>query len=204
MSSLMEFFHACERLKNESRQTYKSNGTHETVAEHSWRLCLMVMVLSETVESIDRDKCIRMALIHDLPEVYAGDAYRLDVKAQAGRHATEQGALESLLRLVPEAAAEEIASLWLEFEEGKTREARLVRLVDRLEVLVQHNESEVHQWNDVERQIQYGLAGKHSERYGFLSDFASEIDQETKKKLGDAGYHTGLLDQDTYDKYYGT
>ncbi len=54
MSSLMELFHAAERLKNELRHAYKSNGLQESVAEHSWRLCLMTMVLSETIGACEQ------------------------------------------------------------------------------------------------------------------------------------------------------
>ena len=204
MSSLMEFFHAAERLKNELRHAYKSNGLLESVAEHSWRLCLMTMLLSETIEDIDRNKCLKMALIHDLPEIFAGDAYRLDLEKQAGRHDKEKAALESWSNSLRKSAANEITKLWLEFEEGKTGEARLVRLIDRLEVLIQHNESDVSKWSDLEKQIQYGLAEKHAERYGFLHELALEIDEETRKKLIDAGYHPEKLEQETYDKYYGT
>jgi putative hydrolases of HD superfamily len=199
----MEFLHFAERLKTELRRTYKSNGTHETVAEHSWRLCLMTSLFSETIDGINRDRCLKMALIHDLPEIFAGDAYRLDVKEQVNRREKEAASLEELVKLLPDDTAEEITGLWAEFEEGKTAEARLVRLLDRLEVLVQHNESDVSRWSDIEKQIQYGLAGKHSERYGFLHEFALEIDKETEKKLADAGYHPEKLDKETYDKYYG-
>ena len=119
MSSLMEFFHATERLKNELRHAYKSNGLPESVAEHSWRLCLMTMLLSETIEDIDRNKCLKMALIHDLPEVFAGDAYRLDLEKQAGRHDQERVALGKLVKLLEEGAANEVTKLWQEFEEGE-------------------------------------------------------------------------------------
>jgi putative hydrolases of HD superfamily len=204
MSSLMEFLHAAEKLKNEIRHAYKSNGSPETVAEHSWRLSLMSMVLSKDIKDIDRDKCLKMALIHDLPEIYAGDAYRLDLENQAGRHDKEKAALEKLVTLISKDSGREITSLWLEFEEGKTGEARLVRLIDRLEVLIQHNESDISKWSDLEKQIQYGLAEKHAVRYGYLHELAREIDEETRKKLTEAGYHPQKLEQETYDKYYGT
>lgn len=203
MSSLMELLHAAERLKNELRHVYKSSGLQETVAEHSWRLCLMTLVLSETIGEIDSDKCIRMALIHDLPEIFAGDAYRLDLKKQAGRHDKEKASLEKLVKLMAKGTAKKITSLWFEFEEGITKEARLVRLIDRLEVLIQYNESDISKWDDLEKQIQYGLAEKHAERYGYLREFALEIDKETKKKLTNAGYHPEKLDQETYIRYYG-
>lgn len=204
MSSLMEFFHATERLKNELRHAYKSNGLQESVAEHSWRLCLMTMVLSETIEDIDRDRCLKMALIHDLPEVFAGDAYRLDLGKQKGRHEKERAALEKLAKFLPKGTAKKIIDLWLEFEEGTTREARLVRLIDRLEVLIQHNEADISKWDDLEKEIQYGLAEKHAKRYGILHEFALEIDEETRGKLTKAGYHPEKLEQETYNKYYGS
>jgi putative hydrolases of HD superfamily len=203
MSSLMELFHAAERLKNELRHAYKSNGLPETVAEHSWRLCLMTMVLLETIEDIDRCKCLKMALIHDLPEIFAGDVYRLDLEKQAGRYDKEKAALDKLVKLMTKETAQEITSLWFEFEEGKTNESRMVRLIDRLEVLIQHNESDINKWSDLEKQIQYGLAEKHAERYGYLRELAHEIDKETKNKLTEAGYHPQKLDQETYNKYYG-
>ena len=80
----------------------------------------------------------------------------------------------------------------------------MVRLIDRLEVLVQHNESEVGKWSELEKEIQYGLAEKHSGRYGFLREFASEIDEETKKKLIEAGHRPETLQQETYDRFYGS
>ncbi len=203
MPSLMELFHVAERLKNEVRHAYKSSGFQETVAEHSWRLCLMTMVLSRTIEGVDNYKCLKMALIHDLPEIFVGDAYRLDLKKQLGRHDEERAALEKLVRLLSESTAEEVTGLWLEFEEGLTSEARVVRLIDRLEVLIQHNESDISRWSDLEKQIQYGLAEKHSERFGFLRDFALQIDVETHKKLTDAGYRPSRITQETYDLYYG-
>jgi putative hydrolases of HD superfamily len=203
MSSMMEFFHAAERLKIELRRARKSNGLTETVAEHSWRLCLMTLVLSENIVDLDRDKCLKMALIHDLPEALVGDAYRLDPEAQVGRHEIERNALAGLVILLPGSSADEIIALWLEFEKRQTREAKFVWLLDRLEVLIQHNESDVGYWSDLEKQIQYGLAEKHAERYGLLREFALEIDEETRKKLVVAGYQPRKLDQATYEKYYG-
>lgn len=204
MSSFLKLFHATERLKKEPRRAFKSNGLPDTVAEHSWRVCLMTLVLSMTVSGIDRDKCLKLALLHDLPETYAGDVYRLDLTAQAGRHNVEEAALKKLVALVPGSTAEEIFGLWHEFEAGTSREARFIRLIDRLEVLLQHNEAGVDRWNDLEKQIQYGLAERHAERYGFLHEFALAIDAETLQKLTAAGYRPEKLDWDTYNRYYST
>jgi putative hydrolases of HD superfamily len=203
MSELMGFIHAAERLKTELRRAHKSSGAQESVAEHSWRLCLMTLALSRTIEGMEGDKCLRMALIHDLPEIYAGDVSRLDLPAHAERHDREQAALERLNTMVAPDVAEELSRLWSEFEEGNSAEARLVRLLDRLEVLIQHNESDIATWSDLEKEIQYGLAEKHAERYGFLKELALEIDEETRLKLERAGIRPRKVEQETYSRYYG-
>jgi len=203
MPSFLELFHAAEKLKNENRRAFKSNGLPDTVAEHSWRVSLMTLVLAATIPEIDRDKCLKIALVHDLPEIYAGDVSRLDLNAQVGRHNLEKAALEKIMSSVSGSTAAEITGLWLEFEAGISREARFVQLLDRLEVLLQHNESGVDKWSDLEKQIQYGLAEKHARRYVFLLKFALEIDAETLHLLCAAGYHPQKLSQETYQYYYG-
>jgi putative hydrolases of HD superfamily len=204
MSSQIDFIHSVERLKNELRHSFSSQKRRESVAEHSWRLCLMALILPDAKTKIDKNKCLKMALIHDLPEVFAGDTYQLDLKKQAGRHDREKSSIEKLLNLLDPEASQEIMDLWLEFEEAKTEEARFVRLVDRLEVLIQHNEADISTWDDLEKQIHYGLAAKHAEKYGFLHEFAKKIDEETRRKLLSAGYNSRLIKQEEYDRYYGS
>jgi len=203
MSALYDFLHNVEKLKNELRHSYTSGNRRESVAEHCWRLSLMILVLSENIPVIDKAKCLKMAVIHDLPEVFEGDSYRLDLDKQDGIFDREKAALVKLLHLLQASSGTEIMSLWLEFEAEKTAEARFVKLIDRLEVLIQHNESDISTWTDIEKSIHYGLAAKHAERYGYLADFAAEIDEETHQKLVKAGYLTQRVTQAEYEKYYG-
>jgi len=160
-------------------------------------------LLLEAIADIDRDKCLKMALVHDLPEVFEGDAYRLDLNKQVDRHEREKGSLEKLIKILPENTGQEILDLWLEFEAAKTREARFVKLIDRLEVLIQHNEADISTWEELEKHLHYGLAAKHAEKYGFLHAFASEIDAETRLKLVKAGCKIHSVEQAEYEKYYG-
>ena len=203
MSSLIGFLHAAEKLKNELRHSYTSENRRESVAEHSWRLCLMAALLLEGIADIDRDKCLKMALVHDLPEVFEGDAYHLDLNKQVDRHEREKGSLEKLIKILPENTGQEILDLWLEFEAAKTREARFVKLIDRLEVLIQHNEADISTWEELKKSLHYGLAAKHAEKYGFLPAFAAEIDEETRNKLRKAGREIHAVEQAEYEKYYG-
>jgi putative hydrolases of HD superfamily len=196
--------HSAENLKNELRHSFKSSGLQESVAEHSWRLCLMALILSDKVENIDKNKCLRMALVHDLCEVFAGDINRLDLSKQKGKYTREKESIEKLIKLLPNDIAKEILELWLEFEEGNTPETKFVKLIDSLEVLIQHNEADINTWSETEKSLHYGLAKQHAEKYGFLCDFASEIDKETHDKLMKAGYKPKQLEREQYEKYFGS
>lgn len=202
MNPLLDFFHAAEKLKNEMRHSYKSNKMQESVAEHCWRLCLMILVFSDKAK-VDSEKCLKMAVVHDLSEVLGHDVYRLDLSKQKGRFEIEKDSVNKLVGLLPENIGKEIAGIWLEFENGETPEARFVKLLDRLEVLIQHNEADIKTWDETEKRIHYGLAAMHSSRYGFLHDFSVAIDEETKKKLVSAGYKPKKLAHEEYKKYYG-
>jgi putative hydrolases of HD superfamily len=163
----------------------------------------MATVFADSLKGINRDRCLKMALIHDLPEIYAGDTYQLDVTNHDGKHEREQEAITRLCKLLPQNTGAEIMELWSEFEEGKTSVARLVRLLDRLEVIIQHNESDISTWTGKEVEIQYGLAAMHAERFGFLHGFAAEIDEKTKDKMLRAGIQPRKVTVELYRKYYG-
>lgn len=202
MSNIYSFFHAAERLKNELRHSYTSEGRKESVAEHSWRMCLMAEVLSSGIRGLFRDKCLKIALIHDLPEIIAGDSYQLDLIKKVGKYEREKDAILKLAHFLPEDAGKEVIDLWLEFEQGETQEARFVRLLDRLEVLIQHNEADISTWTQEEKDIHYGMAAMHAARWGYLADFAAEIDEETKKKMIQAGIEPKKVTGEQYKKYY--
>ena len=202
MSNIYSFIHAAEKLKNELRHSYTSEKRRESVAEHSWRLCLMTEVLSSGIHGLFRDKCLKMALIHDLPEIIAGDSYQLDLIKRAGKYEREKEAISRLAHLLPEDTGKEFIDLWVEFEQGETPEARFVRLLDRLEVLIQHNEAGIPTWVQEEKDIHYGMAAMHAARWGYLAEFAAEIDEETKEKLLQAGIEPKRVTQEQYRKYY--
>ena len=70
---LLQQLHLAERLKDATRHCYTSGGRHESVAEHSWRLCLMAWFLRDEFPELDMDKVLQMCLIHDLGECFTGD-----------------------------------------------------------------------------------------------------------------------------------
>ena len=69
----LEILSVAERLKCNTRHSWTSNGRRESVAEHSWRLALMALLLKDEFSKLDMDRVIRMCLIHDLGEAFTGD-----------------------------------------------------------------------------------------------------------------------------------
>lgn len=83
-------------------------------------------------EDINVERVLKMALIHDLPEIHAGDTYFCDTNANASKKERENLAREKFLACLPEKSHKEFISAWEEFEEGITKESRLVHQCDKL------------------------------------------------------------------------
>ena len=135
----MEFIVEVDKLKKITRQNYLADGARkENDAEHSWHLALMALVLCEHVraeEKPDLLRVIKMALLHDLVEIDAGDTYCYDEKANAGKRERELAAADRLFGILPPDQAREFRELWEEFEEQRTPEARFAAALDRLQPL---------------------------------------------------------------------
>src|SRR5215210_8963395 len=104
LTGVLDFLRASERLKTTHRSAYTSEGQQESVAEHTWRLCLMAMVLAPEFPGIDFEKLVKICIIHDLGEAIGGD---IPAPEQARRGASKSGDerrdLLSLLEPLPQA-----------------------------------------------------------------------------------------------------
>src|SRR5688572_5313638 len=118
LKNILNFLHQAEGLKRELRHSWLSDGRRESVAEHTWRMALMAITLyRELEEPVDILRVLKMIIVHDLGEVYAGDyqAYGGGVIPE-NKHELEAEALEKLITLLPSETQEEIMALWEEFE----------------------------------------------------------------------------------------
>jgi len=146
LGGVLEFLRAAERLKVTTRSAYTSEGRAESVAEHSWRVCLMALVLRDEFPGIDLGKLIAMCVIHDLGEAIGGDvpapeqAARLARDPTASKAAQEREDLLTLVAPLPAHVRAEITALWDEYESATTREARIAKALDKLETILQHTQ----------------------------------------------------------------
>jgi putative hydrolases of HD superfamily len=135
----LEFVVEADRLKHVLRRTSLFDGSRkENDVEHSWSLALMALVLAEhSPVPLDLHRVIGMVLIHDLPEIDAGDTF-LYAQERGQETAAETAGANRIFSLLPDDLAAELLGLWHEFEERKTPEARFAAALDRLEPLLQN------------------------------------------------------------------
>ena len=123
------------RLKETKRTGWivKSVKNPESVADHSFRLAVLAMLYAEEA-GINTEKCMKMALIHDMAEIYTGDIPRQDGEEKIEK---ERQALKRLLEKLPDKMKKEITDIWEEFAAKKSKEALLVSDLDKIEMLIQ-------------------------------------------------------------------
>jgi len=138
LASQIAFLIECDRLKEVFRRTLNTQSRRpENDAEHSWALCLFVITLAEHSNvPIDVLRVLKMALIHDLVEIDAGDTFAYDVAARVDQHQREARAADRIFALLPADQAAEFRALWDEFEARETPEARFTVAVDRLQPML--------------------------------------------------------------------
>ncbi len=144
----LEFLVTLDKMKGIYRQTLLADKSRrETDAEHSWHIAMMAMLFSDLApEGVDRDRCIRMCLVHDLVEIYAGDTFCFDQKAGEDKEEREMKAADKLFAILPKKDGKELRELWLEFEAQSTPDAKFCASLDRLQPLVNNILTDGHTW----------------------------------------------------------
>ena len=142
MENLLSFFQRAGILKKIPRSGWLLHNIHspESVAAHSYRTVLMVMIFAKRM-GLDEAKTMKMALLHDLAESKTGDMIaergEREVIDREEKFAKEKHAMEEILAFLSEKEKEELLNFWVEQEKGETREAKLVRDADKLEMALQ-------------------------------------------------------------------
>lgn len=145
----MEFIVELDKMKTILRQTSLiSEDRYEDDAQHSWHISVMAMVLSEYAnEDVDTFKVIKMLLVHDLVELYAGDTFCYDKVANEDKEERELAAADKIFGMLAEDKAKEMRALWDEFEEMETEEAFFAASMDRLQPMLNNYHNGGGTWN---------------------------------------------------------
>jgi putative hydrolase of HD superfamily len=183
LANIHDFLHEIEGLKKLLRHSWLSDGRQESVAEHTWRMAIMAMVLYRELDfDVEIGKVLKMILVHDLAEVYAGDFHAFK-EVPLDKHEKELLALQTLTKKLPDSASVELVELWQEFEQRETMEAKFAVALDKLEVLIQHNEADIKTWDEKEYDFNYYYAYDKVEFSEILTIFRDLVLEETIEKV---------------------
>lgn len=189
LKNILTFLNLVERLKSVMRHSWLSSGRQESVAEHSWRLALMVILLAPySQEKINVEKALKMAIIHDLAEAITGDipifeSHHNEIKQQ--KILAEQAAIREMQTILNNEANKDLFALWHEYEEKQSAEAKFVNALDKIEAQLQHNEADLSTWLEREKLMvfQSQWVDRHCEFDEIICLFNQLVKQQAVNKL---------------------
>ncbi len=180
----VDFILEIDKEKNILRQTHLSGqGRRENDAEHAWHMAIMAYLLQEySNEPVDISKVMLMCLIHDVVEIDAGDTYAYDTEGLTTQKEREEAAKERIYSLLPEDQKEKLISIFDEFEDNKTAEAKFAHAMDNFQPLLLNDSNDGGDWkaHGVSAAQVYGRQSKTLEGSEKLYQ---ETDQILKKHI---------------------
>ncbi|MGH7517051.1 MAG: HD domain-containing protein [Gemmatimonadales bacterium] len=180
LTGILRFLRTAERLKSMPRSGWTAAGERESVAAHTWRLCLMAVLLADHVPGIDLARLLKICLIHDLGEALHGDIPAPAQSADATKAERERADLGEVLAPLPPRMREEFAALWEEYEAARSPEAQLAKGLDKLETILQHTQGRNPSDFDYRFNLTYGR--QYTAGHPILTALRDRLDRETERR----------------------
>ena len=183
-TELLSILSVAEKLKCNTRHCYTSSGRHESVAEHSWRIALMAMLITPEFPEADMDKVIRMCLIHDLGEAFTGDIptfWKTEADTQK-----EDAVFDSWVQTLPKETKWEFSALLAEMNGLETLESKIYKALDKMEAVIQHNESDISTWLPLEYDLQLRYGEENVKFSPWFQSLKAEVDNWTLRKIAES------------------
>ena len=172
----------CGRLKKTARTGWVRCGVrdYESVADHSWRMALMPLLFADAPD-VDHVRCMKIGLVHDLAEALVGDITPHCGVSKEEKSRLEADAMQKISATMPGSTiAAEIVGLWEEYEAGRTREARLMKDLDKFEMIMQAEDYEEEQGVDLS---QFFESTKGKIKDDVVSSWESELRSRRLRRL---------------------
>jgi len=150
-SSIISFLRLCYQLKTNKRTGWVEHNIAlpESISDHQYGLAMLSWLITDP--TVDRMKCIKMSLVHDLAECITGDITPHDVNISKDQKLIlENNAMLQLRDTLGSETGQEFYNLWKEYSENSSPEAKLVKQLDKLEMIIQANEYETAQGKDLQ------------------------------------------------------
>lgn len=179
--ALVAFISETERLKDTLRSGRTASGRSESVAEHAWRLTLMITVFAPYLDAdLDVRRVVELALIHDLGEIYCGDTPAIHQRDDDGRAVRERDGFQRLVGHLPESQRARFLDLYDDYDQARTPEARLVKGFDKLETMLQHTQGK--NPPDFDYQFNLGYGRQWTDDHPLLLALREIVDDATRAR----------------------
>ncbi len=185
LQGCLTFLREAERLKSVLRSAYTSTGAQESTAAHSWRLCLMAMVFESEFAALNMGKLLKLCVLHDLGEALHGDVPAILQHQNPNKSAIERADLQTLMQTLPPPLFAEFMGLWEEYENASSAEARIVKGLDKLETILQHNQGINPPGFDYAFNLGYGQ--KYMDAHPLLLQIRALLDADTQGRQAASG-----------------
>jgi putative hydrolase of HD superfamily len=181
IQSILEFLKGTEQLKNTLRSAHTSQKRAESVAEHSWHLCLLVMMFEDELKDIDMLRLMKLCIIHDLGEAISGDIPAIYQNPNEDKADAERNDFHTLCAPLPDDLKAELMVLWDEYDAGQSKEAMFAKGFDKLETMLQHLLDGTTGNIDFPFNLTYGL--EHTDKHPLLKSIRQIVDERTKARI---------------------
>lgn len=186
---IVEVLTLAERLKRELRHSWLSDGRQESVAEHSWLMSVAAILLSPHLENpVDFGHTLKLIALHDIAEAITGDIPSFETGARKDSKAQDEAqAMATIATMLPPASASLLLSLWQEYEDAATPDAKFARALDKLEVQHQHNLADLRTWTEVELGLVYTKMDRECAHDAALMALLAVIRSRAEAKMRQGG-----------------
>ena len=187
--TILEFLAFSERLKRELRHCWLADGRQESVADHSWQMALMAVLLYRELDApVDIGRTLKMILTHDLVEAETGDVpFFEEGPRRAQKAAREREAIVKIRDWLGQPVGQELFDLWQEYEAKGTPEARFASALDHLEVQIQHNLAPLSTWSPIEYDLVYTKMDRACAYDPALVVLCSAVKEDAEHKMRAGG-----------------
>ena len=180
---LLKVLSLAGRLKKNTRHCWIEADRKESIADHSWRIALMAMLLENEPEfaDVDMDKVIRICLIHELGEAFTGDIPAFEKNTNDEKK--EEDLYADWVDSFPEEDREEWSELLNEWNMQPTREGCVAKALDKLEAVISHNESDINTWLPLEYDLQKTYGKEQMKISPYFEELRKLVDDWTDQKI---------------------
>lgn len=179
--TLIDILRITGRLKDMTRHSWTAGGRQESVADHTYQMMMMAYFVRDEFPEADMDKVMKMCLFHDMGEAFTGDIPAFEKTAANEKEETRQ--VQAWVESLPDGYREEVGGLFAEMEAMETLEARIYKALDKLEVVIQHNEADLSTWIPLEYTMNLEYGAEQAAFSEFLKEVRRLAKEDSVKKI---------------------